>query len=264
MTTTNPIRIDHDQKFPHLEKAPIVEAIIDFRARAVAPWVEDDITSKITSALQDYPGIQNIGSFSLIAQLQPPQDSDPVPSLTATQEDHGWLGVRAESKDGCFVASFTRDGFALSRLAPYEDWNSFLNEALRLWQVYCKLASPHEVLRLGVRFINKLEVPVQDLDFSDYFLGLNEEPEGLGTAHFLNQLLLALPGYPYLVKRVQTFQHDRPNNATLALLLDIDAFCSEPCDVNSRTINERLADLHWLKNHVFFNSFSGKALEKCR
>jgi uncharacterized protein (TIGR04255 family) len=268
MAESNTIKIDHDQKFEHLAKAPIIEAVIDIRARVDVPWDVEDIESRLEPLLSDYPNRSKIGSSTLTAELQPPSDGGHAPVLIAAQEYHGWLGIRADSGDGHLIASFTRDGFALSRLAPYQSWDVFREEALRLWKVFCQIANPPGIQRMGVRFINRLNVPVHDLVFSDYFQGMADTPQGLEMAHFLDQQTLAWhghPGPPYFVKRIRTFQQPEPQNVdSLALLLDIDAFCHEPCEVSVSTMNERLSALHWLKNHVFFSSLTDKALEICR
>src|SRR5687768_4694924 len=125
MADPGPIVIDHAERFEHLARAPIAEAVIDLRARAEAPWEEADVTRRLRELLPEYPTFKRVSGVSFTAQLSlaPGEGEQSVAPLAAT--DHGWLGVRAESADGRLVAMFTRDGFSLSRLAPYQDWNTF-------------------------------------------------------------------------------------------------------------------------------------------
>lgn len=265
MTDQTPIAIDHDECFKHLPKAPIIEAVIEIRARAEASWDEAGAGFRLKEALPDYPIVQQLARASFEIRFGVEESAEPVDAASPTVVEPGWLGARMESTDGRFVAKFTRDAFSLSRLTPYEDWDRFRSESMRLWEIYRGVRSPSEVLRLGVRFINRLDAPIQGLEFSDYFSGLGDPPDGFPTAAFLHKNSLAVPGHPYMVNLVRTFQPpEQADASTLALLLDIDVFCVEPCSVDLRTIEDRLADLHYLKNRVFFGTLTQKALDLCR
>lgn len=265
MSTPAPFKIDHSVRFEHLQMAPIVEAVIDFRTRAEASWIESDIGSRLKSEVPDYPQVQRLESMSFTAQLDASGSSNTGPALSTTHEDHGWLGFRMNSQVGKRIAQFTRNGFSFSQLAPYTDWQRFKSEAIRLWGIHQTLSGCTEVQRIGVRFINRLEVPQDGLDFGNYFLDFAGVPQGMDVASFLHTHTMGVPGKAYWVKRIQTFQPPQPQSADkLPLLLDIDAFCPEPCATNSDTIDERLSDLQWLKNYVFFNTFSKQALDLCR
>jgi uncharacterized protein (TIGR04255 family) len=260
------IVIDHSQRFEHLARAPIVEAVIDFRSRVEAPWEEVDITDRLRQVLPDFPTFRRMAGVSLSAHFQLGQVAAGAHGTgSATRQEHGWFGVRAESGDGRLIALFTRDGFSLSKLAPYEEWARFRTEALRLWEIYASLAAPTAVQRFGVRYINRFLVPAADLEFSEYFNGLGAPPGGLPTGSFLYQDALTVPGYPYVVNVVRTFQPPKSqNDPAVSLLLDIDARDSEPTPPEKSTIERRLADLHWLKNRVFFSTMTERALDLCR
>ena len=65
-------------------------------------------------------------------------------------------GLKCQSEDSFYVVQFNKDSFVFSRLKPYEDWEKFSQEALRLWEIYCELPEPTEIGRIGLRFINRL------------------------------------------------------------------------------------------------------------
>lgn len=253
--------LDRSRTFERLAKAPIVEAVIDFRARGVSPWEEREISSRLAEAIPEYPAQKRISSFSLAAQFDLSQG--PEPAASASQQ-HGWLGVRVASSDGKHVAMFTRNGFSLSRLAPYESWGQFRAEADRLWILHREMAGVAEVQRIGVRFINRLNLPA-DAPLEDYLAGAGEAPGGLQTQGFLYQNTLAVPGHPYNVTLVRTGQAagDRLPDGT-TLLLDIDAYCARAASTQPDVIADHLENLHLLKNHVFFSALTEKALQLCR
>jgi uncharacterized protein (TIGR04255 family) len=260
-----PIQIDHARPFPRLSTAPIVEAVIELRARAETPWEEEEVSRRLTERLPDYPSTRKVADLVFTANFALASGGDgAMPEANPTSRSQRWTGVRHESPDGRFIADFTRDHFSLSRLAPYQEWTSFRDEALRLWQIHAGLAEPAEVQRLGVRFINRLAVPVANLDFGDYFEGLGVAPGSLATAGFLYQDALAVPGHPYVVNTLRTVQQPQNAAAAIGLLLDIDAICPEPTQTLRTKIQDRLDDLRWLKNHVFFSAMTSKALDLCR
>ncbi len=263
------ITINLDEQFPHLTRAPIVEAVIDFRARAEAPWEEADVMAKLKAALPDYPKVKTLRGFSVSFPVQlsigPDHATATTPADPATPQDRGWVGLRFESADGLNLATFGRDGFSFSRLKPYQDWARFSAEALRLWAIHAELAAPSEIQRFGVRVINRLEVPIAGLAFDEYFEGIPGPPGNLGSSHFMYQDLLSVPGHPYGINLIRTFQPPEGEAAsTLALLLDIDVFCPGPMALESGKITDRLGEMHWLKNRVFFGSVTEKALSLCR
>jgi hypothetical protein len=129
MPDASSISIDQSKQFEHLARAPIVEAVIEFRARAEARWDEADISRAFKESLPDYSDWRRVsqGSFKAEFRLAPKDGEQPAGTGPAIVE-HAWLGLRGEGAEGRYVATFTRDGFSLSRLAPYDSWDPFRDE----------------------------------------------------------------------------------------------------------------------------------------
>ena len=49
------VEINLQEKFQHLPKAPITEAVIEVRARVEVSWSEEEIRPQLTQKLADYP-----------------------------------------------------------------------------------------------------------------------------------------------------------------------------------------------------------------
>src|SRR5262245_29103956 len=142
------VRIDVAEEFQHLPNAPIVEAVIDIRARAEAGWEEQVVRTQVDAKLKGYAFLDSqriIEGEVKIEAGKPPEQ---------LLRDLGWRGLRFKSEDERHICNFNRDGFAFSRLRPYENWEQLQSEALRVWQIYSAVAHPTQVQRLGVRFIN--------------------------------------------------------------------------------------------------------------
>ena len=256
-----PFRIDPTEKFPRLAHAPIAEAVIEMRARAEAPWEESEIRSRLVSLLPTYPHIESQHEFEHAMQVGPGQD------MVQTHRDLGWRGLKCESADHVHIAQFSRDGFVLSRLRPYDHWGQFHAEAMRLWNIHCDVAQPVGIQRLGLRFINRIELSSDDSRPNDYLHMptevLKEVP--LSRAGFFHRDVLGVPGYPYIVTIVRTVQPTQTGGSKgLGLLLDIDVFTTESLGLRDDTVMQRLAEMRWLKNKVFFGSITEQALESFR
>ncbi|MBI3477364.1 MAG: TIGR04255 family protein [Acidobacteria bacterium] len=252
------LRIDLAETFPLLGRAPIVEAVIEVRARAGVAWDESAISERLKPKLPEYPVVESHRGFRHEIRMVPGQ-----PAEQALQ-DLGWRGLRFESEDKRHIAQFNRDSFVFSRLTPYVSWEQFQKEGLRLWQLHSELAQPAEAQRLGLRFVNRIPAPVGEFQLEDYIEASPRTPRDLDIplVDYLDRRVLNVPGYPYNVAVIQTVQHPQGEEAMgVGLILDIDVFTTTPSSPGRDVVEKRLAEMRWLKNKVFFGSITPKTLE---
>jgi len=252
-------KIDLSERFQNLPHAPIVEAVIDVRARAEGAWVEQGVRRHFEQILSGYAYLDSQQTFQGEFEIkagQPPRQS---------VRELGLKGVRFRSTDERHIAQFNRDGFVFSRLQPYESWEQLSREATRLWQFYAELARPTEIQRVGVRYINRIQLPQRELQFEDYIEPAPQPPRGLALPFggFMHQDTLGVPGYSYAINVIRTVQIP-PNleSEGIALVLDIDVFTLQAFNLGKDAIEQRLQEMRWLKNKVFFGSITKKALER--
>jgi uncharacterized protein (TIGR04255 family) len=110
------MKIDLTEQFQHLPHAPIVEAVIEIRARAEVAWEERVVSEQLKPQLPDYPQVSSQNEFRQEVKFGVGQ----LPE--ATQHNLGWKGLRFQSADQRQVVQFNRDSFVFSRLPPYESW----------------------------------------------------------------------------------------------------------------------------------------------
>jgi uncharacterized protein (TIGR04255 family) len=152
----------------HFSRAPIVEALIgiDFeqmRAEDVLPVLQE-----LGETLKnEYPVREDIvlGQVEFALGQKPKQTDTP-------------LGYFLKSKDGRQVVHAKRNGFAFSRLAPYEEWPRFFDEAKRTWGLYRKTIGPSKLAKWTVRYINKLSW-LESESIKEYLEVYPHIPEGL-------------------------------------------------------------------------------------
>jgi len=252
------LKIDVTESFPHLEHAPIVEAVIEIRTRAESPWEETALKEQLKAKLPGYPKIFSQSEFRHELKVKAGQPPEQL------FHDLGWRGLRLHSTDGRFIAQFNREGFIFSRLQPYETWEQFKEETIRLWKIYADLAKSLEVRRLGVRFINRITLPVGEVHLKDYLRVPPQPPEELDLqmVTFFHQDRLSVPGHPYsvnIVKTVQPPQGSGPDGG--GIILDIDVLTTKSFEQDANAMEKHLAEMRWLKNKVFYSSLTKEALE---
>jgi uncharacterized protein (TIGR04255 family) len=257
MTDSPKLQINLDDAFPHLTHAPIVEAVIEIRARAQSVWEEPAITEKLKPQLPDYPKVASQGQVMQEITIGGDQPK-------AVVHNRGWHGLIFQSDDGKNVAQFNRDGFMFGRLQPYLHWEYLYGEAMRLWKMYIEIANPLECQRIGLRFINRIEMAPGEVCSEDYIHLPPNPTKGLELPclAFFQQETLAVPGYPLAVNVVRAFQPPPAPNAGGAIILDIDAFTAKPLEIQSLDLAQQLPQMRWLKNKVFFGNITEKALNR--
>lgn len=260
------MKIDVTKKFPHLRKAPVVEAVIEFRARTIAAWDETATAPRLKQAIAgEYPNVQTMQTFSLRASFALNSAAPPPEPPPPAEHSAGWGGLRFTNSDSTQVAIFKREGFTFSRLRPYTRWNRVTRDALRLWAIQAEVSGATQIERIGVRFINRLEVPTQGLKFNRYFTGFGSVPGGLPLSNFVNHRTIEVPGHPYNIVLTQTTQPPTAlDSNTIGLITDIDVMSPHPIVNDRRIIVGRLEEMRFLKNTVFFGSVTKQYLALCQ
>ncbi|PQO31033.1 TIGR04255 family protein [Blastopirellula marina] len=247
-------KINLTESFEHLPDAPIAEAIIHWRARAERKLVPNEFQKELKSRLPDYPHHQQ--QFEMAAEINAESQS--------FSHQQNWHGFRFETEDKRYVAQFTRNGFVFSRLQPYENWNTFRTEAIRLWEIYRELTEPSEIQRLGVRFINVIK-DVTPTELNDLLAAPPRCAPNLNIplAGFMHQSVFEIPGHPYNLNVIQTIQPAPPTQkGPTNLILDLDVSTSR--FIATEEINKRLQDMQWIKNKAFFSFLTKSAISKFR
>lgn len=228
----------------HYSHSPLTEAIIDIQVDLPDSATLDVLASIQKGQQENYPIRQNRMLFQGQFSTEPSQLS-----ATGSQTHIGYSYI---SKDKRQVAQARLDGFTFSRLAPYESWSSFQQEARQWWEIYKSVAQPIAIKRVAVRYINRLDLPlpVNNLrdylrtvpeisselpqNINDYFMQLQIPQEELRAMLIINQALLP------------------PNQKNIvSVLLDIDLGRSVDLPENEIDLWPLFEELRHYKNKVF-------------
>ena len=251
------MKFETTEKFPHLRKAPIVEAVIDFRAKPTVQCEQKQFETYFKSEFKDYPAVQIHNQVNY--HLKP----GAVEAPELAKATSSWRGLAFHSADKLKIAQCQLDGFSFSRLAPYEHWEAFEEEALQLWQKYCALTKPVEIERIGVRFINRIEIDSQGGDLGNYLVNAPRSWDSFPVpfAGFMHSDTFSVPDTNYLIHVIRALQPGDAISVKPAIILDADIFTQTPQKIDDGLVKTKLAEIRWLKNKIFFASLASGLLE---
>ncbi|MBI5056130.1 MAG: TIGR04255 family protein [Nitrospirae bacterium] len=240
--------------YPILSKAPITEAVIDFRVKIREDLRLEQIESIYNAVSGQYPDKKE--RFKWEGKLEFKKGA-PLLSNAAEAID-GYMFYSADQKQ---ILQTRLDGFTFSRLKPYETWESFRDEAHRLWQIYRDVVSP-EITRVALRYINKIEIPLPIKDFGDYLTAAPIVPEELpqDVSSFLTRIVIHEQAIDAAAIITQAFEQI-VNPKILPVILDIDVFRQKSEGINEDDAWSTIEQLRDFKNNIFFKSITPKAKE---
>ncbi|MCE5340283.1 MAG: TIGR04255 family protein [Planctomycetaceae bacterium] len=251
--------INFNEAFPHLSKAPIVEAVIAISFAPDVAWNEANLQRELKQRLPDFPKVESLHA----ARYQ----LDVGKQTNSKVENFGCVGFKVCSIDGLHIAQFNKDAFVFSRLNPYQDWEQLSGEAFRLLSVYNELIKPKKVMRIGLRFINRITIKQEKVELADYYKYPPESLKELDWAltGYLHHDLMQVSGTAYSVNLIKTVQNNVPGE--IGLILDIDVFMQNMQDsfvYNERNVKECLEEMRWVKNKIFFGSLTDKTIQELK
>jgi uncharacterized protein (TIGR04255 family) len=236
----------------HLRHAPIAEAVIDFRVlnrEGILPVSFENLGSLIgvryakRSAMNSLQARFGFDGGKLI-------DSERIQSVV------GWM-YQTEAE----IAQFRLDGFTFSKIEPYTTWEEVFQEAIRLWRIYAEAASPRQVSRVAVRYINRMKL-AGPVDLREYLVAPPVLPAPIPQAvrEFLTRVYVDDVSRGASAVLVQALEPP-VDPAVVSLILDIDAFCEVSASPEDPALPQVFEQLRQLKNDIFFASITEKAAE---
>jgi uncharacterized protein (TIGR04255 family) len=203
----------------HYSKAPITEAIVDFRVVRTDNMTLDNLHGITAHIKNDYPHVDN----SLLIESQVTAGSSIGASANQTH-----VGYICSSNNRKQNLRAELGGFVFSQLAPYDRWENFRDEAHRLWEIYAQMVQVESINRIAVRYINRIDIPLPFDDFKDflrtvpevspdlpqglagYFMQLQIPQDDVGAMAVINQAMVPLqspdPDYISVILDIEIFQ----------------------------------------------------------
>lgn len=234
-----------------LARAPIAEAVVDFRARARRA-IEDAKARLAPDLRSRYPQADEIRTLKAELAFRP--GIPPVPR----DVDEGLHGYVFKSADGKDLAQFRVDGFTVNRLHPYQGGDALLEETFRLWPLYLEVAAPRDIKRLALRYINRLEDLSPD-EFRDLLVDPPHSPAGSPGSldSFFTRVVTS--DRTAGLTAVTTRKFERLPAGHHVLILDIDVSLDGDFRTEVSDLRPAFQKLRDLKNEVFFGTITEAA-----
>lgn len=169
----------------HFKNPPIVEAVIAFQVAALPESVIDDFQAGADTLVSaGYKQPEPLTKHEVQIQFQGADSS-----FGGKGTPHG---LKFTSEDGQHVVQFNREGFVFSRIGHYDSWDPFRDECRKLWEIYSALIGTDDIYGYGVRYINKLYIPLGG-NAEEYISVFPHLPEGIPSEMSECFMRLALP-----------------------------------------------------------------------
>jgi uncharacterized protein (TIGR04255 family) len=225
--------------------APITEAIIDLRVVQRDGLTLAELERCQAGEEKAYPNKWLLNMFE--GRIQFGGAEEP----SSYKESKEQTGFGFKSADGKHVVEVHRDGFVFHRLAPYAGWEQFRKEARRLWNVYQHCVRPGAVVRVALRYINRIDLPM-GAELKDYLRTSPEVSPDLPQRLDGFFMQVNIPNYDIksnLLLREMAVPSANPDRSSV--ILDIDLFRTEEIPVEDGAMWEVVESLRVRKNEIF-------------
>jgi uncharacterized protein (TIGR04255 family) len=166
------------------------------------------------------------------------------------------VGHIFRTQDGRRFIQSRLNGFSYSVIPPYDRWESFSGEAWTNWTNYKTVAQPVKTTRIGVRYVNRIDVPSASIEIKDYLRTAVDVSPYLPQAvssYFL-QVVVPVSRFNASATITSTLAPPPAENMT-SLILDIDIWRIVELSLDSTegndSLREQLESLRVVKNYVF-------------
>ncbi len=243
------------QAVRHYSRAPITEAILDLKVILPDNFPIERFLDIHARVRDRFPTSEPIHVGSLAIQAGPEIQID------ASRQHSGFL---FRSKDGLRIFQATLQGFTFNRLAPYNSWEEFSNDARNLWKIYKDICKPTFVTRAAVRYINRIDIPVEGpIKLQDYLKTAPDIASGLpqkNLSSFFMQLQIPQEDLNCMLVINETLALP-PSPGFISVIFDIDLFRQQAWQSDDEDIWDFLTQLRERKNQVFRESITEKTEE---
>ncbi len=239
-------------KIRHLDKAPITEAIIDFRVKLSIDFQVKTFLDLKKYKGDQFPNYRERRAFKGGIRIK---NGKPESQFAEDQGIHGYFFTTADEKK---VAQFRIDGFTYSHLKPYSDWEMLRDEAKELWKIYHSMTKPEAITRIAVRFLNHLDIPLPITDLSNYLTAPPKVPDDTPgvISNFLSRIVVYNQDSDIATNIIQALDKSAKPDKFITIILDIDSFKVGEFKNRDCEMWQVFEELRIIKNQIFFNSIT--------
>lgn len=235
-------------------RPPIIEGIIEI---LVAKEIETKLQEKVISRLKTtYPHSSKRQAVNIKVDTT-------AESVSVEQEPQGY---RLTNEDQTDVVLVLPRGLGVVRLAPYMGWDALRQNAYDAWKVWKANTPGYDIQRLGVRYINRIDIPInkaEKLNLNDYLSLYPKVAPVLSKpiSGYLMQVAAPTRDDRWSTTITSTLVQPPPLVEHISILLDIDVFRTEEVPLNDNELWPIIDVGRALKNEIFESCITDKTRE---
>jgi uncharacterized protein (TIGR04255 family) len=232
--------------------APLIEAV--FEVRIDGGLTAEESRSTADALSRDYPKL---------AESKQAEFNFDAPTVTVEVSEVRSI-YRLEGKDDTEVALIRPTGLTVSQLAPYRSWETLFKRFSRDLAVFDKVLGVRTVTRLGVRFINRIDVPFDArgiAEHEEYLAGYVKLPDEISeVTDFSYRVNVDLSDIE-ATATIQSAVMDAAVEGKASFALDIDIVKTVGLGTSRRKLLSQLNEFRAPKNRLYRLLLTEKALK---
>lgn len=235
---------------------PITEAVIGISFSS--PIKQTDISSVNKKFHIHYPHHQPVSNFDVAVELSNNQVNKPTTNINKKEDGH-----RLSTADMTQLLVLWPSSFSLSQLAPYPGWDDFLARFVRDWSVWKRTVGFQTISRVGVRYINRIDIPVTDsiAKYEEFLNVYPKLPDSLDPIlGYAVQVASELKDIDCLLK-INSAVVPSPILDHVSFVIDLDISKETDPPQSDNDIYDLLNKIRVQKNAVFETCISSRARE---
>lgn len=232
--------------------APIVEAVIELQFKSAISF---EATERAARKLEP-----NYFSNEVDIDIR----TEITPALGQFRAEQTPVGHRLTSLDRSEILLIRTTAVAFGQLAPYPGWDKFIERAKRDFRRADRAMGNIQAGRLGVRFINRIDVPFTVADPGDVAVVLRYLPSGPDVGGRTNGFTMQIErdlGEDQCLYKLTTAMVESPVPEAWSLLLDIDVIRMLDIPKRADDLWALLGRMRIHKNTIFEASITDAARE---
>jgi uncharacterized protein (TIGR04255 family) len=225
-------------------KAPITESALQISVTGTAtPEEQQKLVRRFS---KDYPQHEILSALNVTINTT-------GGAMTVGQQ---LQGHRVKSADQADIIVVFPDGIAAARLAPYPGWDFLRERARTAWAEWRKSVNYSALKRIGVRYVNRIDVPIRHAETVDLDAYLNFTPRGPNFSKrplsgFFVQVTRPTDLELWTASITSTLVSPAPLINHVSIVLDIDVFRTEQIPGRDTDLWDCIDEVRPLKNAIF-------------
>lgn len=224
------------------KKAPVTEAVIEFRFVTPIPKADlERIAKRLKGA---FPKIEEEMTYGIKL------------STGGLDVDKAATGYKLTSADDLKITLLRSSGITNSRLAPYGGWELLREQAEEVLAHVRKIIERRPMQRIGLRYINRLDIPGTDVNLQDWVRFTVALPFGLGPIleEFSTRVVVPLERGMKCALALQTVASPLIDHSSI--ILDLDLSVEQDIPLADKPMWELVEAMRVKKNEVFESSIT--------